>query len=334
MLSAIVGGASALLGASASKDAARSHERAANAQAEVSRDIYEDQKKLSAPYLESGTNALDAFAYNLGISPQPTFGGTRPEITTEQYITGYSDRNPTSGYHSDRAERSSLNKIFGGSVQGGDPEYGTRYNVGGQTFYSLEEAEAWARANPVGGTPYEKIKQPGTLADYGYQDIRFDTAEGQRNLMDEFVESPGYQFRFDEGMQAVEAGVAGRQGANSGAAMEALTRYGQGIASDEWNQYYNRRLGERDFGLNFARGERAYDTGERDSQMNRLFALSGLGQGAVSQQSNAASQYGGNVNNALANVGNAQAAGSVGTYNALSRGLEDGLSTWKYLNAA
>ena len=58
-----------------------------------------------------------------------------------------------------------------------------------------------------------------------------------------FKESPGYQFAFNEGLQAIDRSAAARGRLNSGAQDKALTRYGQGIANQEYDnflaRYYN-----------------------------------------------------------------------------------------------
>ena len=66
--------------------------------------------------------------------------------------------------------------------------------------------------------------------------------------------SPGYDFQFGEGMRAVNNGLASRGLLDSGAAVKAAERFGQGLAAT-------------------ARGE----------ELNRLQALAGVGQTATSQ---------------------------------------------------
>lgn len=104
-----------------------------------------------------------------------------------------------------------------------------------------------------------------------------------------FEASPGYQFRFDQGTQAVNALASARGGLHSGRTLQDLTRFGQGIASEEFGSYMS-RLG----GL--------VDTGVSAAQMS----------GQASQNAAAG------VSNALAAQGNAQAAGAIGVGNAIS----------------
>lgn len=66
--------------------------------------------------------------------------------------------------------------------------------------------------------------------------------------------SPGYDFQFNEGMRAVNNGLASRGLLDSGAAVKAAERFGQGLA---------------------AQG--------RGDELNRLQALAGLGQTATTQ---------------------------------------------------
>lgn len=66
-----------------------------------------------------------------------------------------------------------------------------------------------------------------------------DTAamyEGLRNY-------PGYQFALEEGRGAIEQSAAGRGTLQSGQTMKDLTRYGQGLATSNFENYMNRLQG-------------------------------------------------------------------------------------------
>lgn len=52
--------------------------------------------------------------------------------------------------------------------------------------------------------------------------------------------SPGYEFRFDEGRRAVEGSAASKGLLLSGGNLKDLTRFGQGVAADDFNQQFNR----------------------------------------------------------------------------------------------
>jgi hypothetical protein len=70
-------------------------------------------------------------------------------------------------------------------------------------------------------------------------DYRFAPVSGQQVLNDD----PGYAFRMQEGMKAINASAAAKGGLQSGAALKAAQQYGQGLASQEYGQSYNRALG-------------------------------------------------------------------------------------------
>jgi hypothetical protein len=130
----------------------------------------------------------------------------------------------------------------------------------------------------------------------------------------DFQTDPGYQFRMGEGQRGVENSAAARGGALSGAALKAITKYGQDFASNEYTNAYNR------FNNN------------QTNQYNRLAGLAGVGQQATNQLGNAAGNYAnagsniyGNLGNAQGqsaiNAGNAQAAGAVGQANAFNSAI-------------
>jgi hypothetical protein len=54
--------------------------------------------------------------------------------------------------------------------------------------------------------------------------------------------SPGYQFRFGEGQRAVESGAASKGMLMSGGTLKDLTRFGQGVAADDFNDQFNRTM--------------------------------------------------------------------------------------------
>lgn len=65
---------------------------------------------------------------------------------------------------------------------------------------------------------------------------------------------PSYQFRFDQGQKAVQGSAAARGGLFSGGAAKALTRYGQGAASQEFANDFSRNTQLANFGMQGAQG--------------------------------------------------------------------------------
>lgn len=116
-----------------------------------------------------------------------------------------------------------------------------------------------------------------------------------------FKATPGYEFRVNEGINALEGSAASRGGLFSGQTGEDLVSFGQGIASQEYNNF-----------------------------LNRLTGLSASGQNAAGNLAAAGQNFATGSSNALANLGDAQAAGSIGMGNALLGGINNGLGIWQY----
>lgn len=121
--------------------------------------------------------------------------------------------------------------------------------------------------------------------------------------MEQFQADPGYAFRLSEGVKALERSRAAAGGLLGGATGKALTRYGQDLASQEYGNAFSR-----------------YQT-ERANQLNPLAALTAAGQGATNVLGQAAGTYGQQAGAGITNVGAAQAAGNVGTANAITNAL-------------
>ena len=129
----------------------------------------------------------------------------------------------------------------------------------------------------------------------------------------DFNADPGYQFRMQQGQQALERSAAARGGALGGGALKSLTRYGQGVASDEYGNAYNRF------------------NNDRTQRFNRLSSLSGVGQTANSQIGQMGMQTAANVGNNQLAAGNAASAGYIGQSNAVNN-VVGGLTSMYALN--
>jgi hypothetical protein len=107
---------------------------------------------------------------------------------------------------------------------------------------------------------------------------------------------PGYQFRFDQGKDAIENSAAARGGLLSGNTLRAITDYGQDYAS-----------GEYDKALNQYNNDVQLDEGKYQNQFNRLSQLLNYGYGASGGSAGLAQNTGNSM--AALQVGRGQAAG-------------------------
>jgi hypothetical protein len=144
------------------------------------------------------------------------------------------------------------NNVVPGGVMGG------QYGGGGQSPPNPGTANGGVMENPGG--------QPG-----GYN----------------FMTDPGYNFRFNEGMRGLERGAAARGGLLSGGLAKKAIRYGQGMASNEYSNVYN-----------------------------RISNIAGLGQVSTGQSGQYAMMAGQGMGNSASNAANATAYGQVGAGNA------------------
>ena len=119
----------------------------------------------------------------------------------------------------------------------------------------------------------------------------------------QFQQDPGYAFRQSEGMKALERSAAARGGLLSGGTLKGIQRFGQDLASQEYQNAFNR-----------------YQI-ERSARLNPLQSLMGSGQSATNVLTGAAGQMGQNEATNLYDAGAARASGYVGSANALSNAL-------------
>ena len=108
---------------------------------------------------------------------------------------------------------------------------------------------------------------------------------------------PSYQFRLQQGQNAIQSSAAAQGGLLSGATLKALQGYGQDMASQEYSNAYNRF------------------NADQTNRYNRLSNLVGIGQNAAAQVGNAGAQTAQAVANNTMQGANALAAGQVASAN-------------------
>ncbi len=121
--------------------------------------------------------------------------------------------------------------------------------------------------------------------------------------MEQFQADPGYGFRMSEGLKALDRSAAARGGLLSGATLKGAQRYGQDVASQEYQNAFNR-----------------YQT-ERAARLGPLQSLAGLAQTSAQQVGDAGQQYANNAGNAFMQAGQARASGYLGSANAWNQAL-------------
>lgn len=162
---------------------------------------------------------------------------------------------------------------------------------------------------------------PGGSLTQGYGSFNAPTGVTEQN-------DPGYQFRLQQGQNALQNSAAARGGLLSTGTAKNLNDYAQGAASQEYGNVYNRALGT------YQTNQNNFNT-NNSNLYNRLFGTAQLGQGAASSLNNVQQSGTNNLTgnllgtaqiqgNDLMGVGNAQAAGTIGQANALGGAISGG----------
>lgn len=146
-------------------------------------------------------------------------------------------------------------------------------------------------------------QQPWRQAGVGALSQMQDPYFQQNFSMSDFQQDPGYQFRMDQGMKALQASAAARGGLMSGNMGQALAQYGQDYASNEYQNAYNRF------------------TNNQATRFNRLASIAGVGQAANSAVGAAGQNYANSVGGLMTGAANAGAAATIGSANAWSGAL-------------
>ena len=139
--------------------------------------------------------------------------------------------------------------------------------------------------------------------------------------MSDFEADPGYGFRMSEGMKALERSAAARGGLLSGATLRGVQRFGQDLASQEYQNAFNR------YQVN------------RANQLNPLQSLMGAGQTGANVLTSAAGDLGRGLAGSymaggqgaaagLLGAGQARASGYVGMANALTGALQSAVPNY------
>jgi len=128
---------------------------------------------------------------------------------------------------------------------------------------------------------------------------------------DKFKTDPSYAFRMSEGMKALERSAASRGGLLSGATLKGIQRYGQDLASTEYQNAFNRYQAER--------------TGT----LNPFQSLAGVAQSSANTLGQQAGAFGNAMASNIIGAGNAQASGYMGGANAIAGGVGQGINFYQ-----
>jgi hypothetical protein len=124
----------------------------------------------------------------------------------------------------------------------------------------------------------------------------------------DMYKDPGYAFRLSEGVKALDRSAAARGGLLGGNQLRGVTQFGQDYGSQEYMNAFNRYQAER------------------QARLNPLQSLAGQAQTSANTLTSAAGNLGNVLGENAMNVGNIRASGYMGTANAISGALGQGVN--------
>jgi hypothetical protein len=140
---------------------------------------------------------------------------------------------------------------------------------------------------------------------------------------------PAYQLRQKEDQRAIQQSAAARGGGLGGNTLTALQDRSQALASDEYANTYNRALtgyqtnastAYQNYLSRYQKATGEYAAGQEP--WNRWTQLAGIGVGATDRNINVGQNYANQAGNLYTDIGNVQAAGTIGQANAINQGLQ------------
>jgi hypothetical protein len=265
-----------ILEAQASEHASDAQLQAANKAADVQLQMYNQSRADLAPWREAGAGAINAL-----------WGTPGTPATQAQTIQGA--------------------PIYGNAVSGSNADTGhwaieMQYDMSGGTPGGLIPKAVWvgpgeSSSNALAGGQQITGYQPSTTipASAG--------TPGTQGLIQagpgEFKESPSYQFVLGEGLKGIQRGASASGRLASGNYLKDITKYSEGLASTEYQNFLNRYY----------------------QSLTPYQSLAGIGQTSAGQTAASGVATGNALANTYMNAGEAQAAGILGQYNSYANSM-------------
>lgn len=230
------GGGDGDAAAAAATAAADAQVKAAEIAANTIMSMYQTTRADIAPWKEAGEASLKLYASLLnipGYGPEPTLKpGAVPTSQTPIYGPVPTAPAPVNNFYRDPA----TGNVFSLTPE----EIAARGGVGVNNL--VADRYGATSYEPVGGggasVPTGPAPITGYTPQYAPEDyITPDIGEYMSNYL---RSTPGYQFRMDEGVNALNRSAAAKGMLYSGAQQKALTTYGQGLADQTYNALLDR----------------------------------------------------------------------------------------------
>ena len=211
--------------------------------------------------------------------------------------------------------------LFGGGSAKRAAAHAARMRELGQQKYEEKAAEAVKGFSPYinagTGALTQYQSQAAELGDLATQ-LYSDPSEFELDFAG-YEQSPGYKFQLEEGRKALERSASANK-LGSGALGKALTRYGQGFASRDYQNYLRNQIQN----MNAKLAGRQAMLGSRTTALGVLNPLIQTGYGATGQKAAYEMDVARSAGNSLADQGSIYASGMMAKDNQL-KNLGSGL---------
>lgn len=329
--SSIVGG---MMSQKAASKASRAQQAATNATIAEQQRQFDILQANQEPYRIVGTNALQQYANQLGLSV--------PDVSQTPILQNQL-ANIDSQIASLEQQLSPQNRM---GVAGLEARLSGKIQPTSQLQNQLVQLQQ-QRAE-LQNQLYQPANEPMTgqtsVPREGEALPTFQAPEGA--VLPEFnfnlEEDPGYRFAVDEAIRAATRTAAAQGKRLSGNLLVDITDRAGGIASQYANQAYQRQMGQYgakyqraqdtygrglgEYGLGFQRAQTQY--GRTQDYFNRLAAMAGLGQTSAAQTGAAGMTMAGNVGNALMQGAANQSSAAQMQYGGLNQAIQGGLQNY------
>jgi hypothetical protein len=187
-----------------------------------------------------------------------------------------------------------------------------------QAQAAREQQQQFFNTAKAGYDPYSQFGLESTNRLATLMGLRPGAESGalmRQPTIEELQMDPSYAFREQQGMQAVNRSAAAQAGLQSGAALKAAQRFGQGLASEEYGNAYNRFMQNRANQINMLQG--GVNTGFGAAQ-----GVGNLATGTGTNIANTMIGAGQAIGSGLENAAQARASGYMGGATALGQALQ------------
>lgn len=272
---ALIGGAASLI---TGQQAADAQEKAARRSQKLQQEMFDYYREQQQPYQQVGTNALYQMGSMVGLPG-------REQLQTQNRLSDL------------RGQLSETQKYLPPQPRAGGPyaRLGTGLSRMDRARMALYDQSMAAGGEQQINPEYQRLQEE--IAALEEQQGQPQQGGGDFDI----TETPGYEFRMDQGMNALNRSLASTGNRLSGRAAKAAQRYGQGLASQEFQ-----------------------------NRFNRLASLAGRGQTAAQGVGQAGLTTGQNVGAAMGQVGAAQAGGFANINQAVQGGIGNYLADQQY----